>query len=90
MDLVRFHPSDRIVCGLLLLAVVVAAVGCRAAGLALLLTQLALLVAFGLTAVFLARWDAWAGAPTVRALATTTVVFTCYTTLVSRQSSIDG
>ncbi len=80
-SLLRVHPSDRIVLGLLLLAVVVAAVRYSVAGPVLLLTQIVLLITFGVVAAVLARQDTWAGTPTVRALVTAAVVFTCYTTL---------
>jgi hypothetical protein len=79
--LVRVHPSDRIVFILLLISVVVAVVCYSTVGSVLLLTQIALLTVFGSVAITLMRWDSWRGTPTVRALVTTAVIFTCYTTL---------
>jgi hypothetical protein len=65
----------------LTLAVVVAAVRFGAVGPTLLRVQVGLRLGFGAVAMVLARRDDWAGTPTVRALATTAVVFTCYSTL---------
>lgn len=77
----HMHPSDRILLSLLAVAVVVYLVRFSSVGTTLLLVQTSLFCGFGLLAMFLARLDTWSGTPTLRALATTAVVFTCYTTL---------
>jgi hypothetical protein len=79
-----FHPGDRTILALLVLALAAALVRWPSVGeplTPLVLVQAALLVGFAGCAVVLARWETRGWVPVARSIATVAVIFTLYTSL---------